>query len=73
MKGIQQITLVVGKWQKAYFANLLKGQNEKLTIISIDIANGAFARNLWYLRHLPGLANNLNIDIVHLSFPVPIR
>jgi len=73
MKGIQQITLVVGKWQKAYFTNLLKGQNEKLTIISIDITNGAFARNRWYLRHLPSMTNNLNIDIVHLSFPVPIR
>lgn len=73
MKGILKITLVVGKWQKAYFITLLKEQNAKLLIVSVDIPNGAFARNVWYLKCLPNLAKDLDIDIVHLSFPVPIR
>jgi glycosyltransferase involved in cell wall biosynthesis len=73
MKEIKQVTLVVGKWQRAYFANLLEGQHTNLKIISVDMTNGAVVRNLWYLRHLPRLANDLNIDIVHLSFPIPVR
>ena len=41
--------------------------------MSVDISNDAFARNIWYLRELPMLANEVAADIVHLSFPVPIR
>jgi glycosyltransferase involved in cell wall biosynthesis len=45
----------------------------KVKLVSVDIANDAFARNVWYLRDLPILANEVAADIVHLSFPVPIR
>jgi len=45
----------------------------KLAVVSVEISNDAFSRYLWYLRELPGLANDLAADIVHLSFPVPVR
>jgi glycosyltransferase involved in cell wall biosynthesis len=72
-KEVLRITLVVGKWQKSYFQNSFKLEDAKLTIVSADISNDAFARNLWYLRELPSLADDIAADIVHLSFPVPIR
>jgi glycosyltransferase involved in cell wall biosynthesis len=70
---IFQITLAIGKWQKAYFRNSFNLASIKVNVISIDISNDAFARNAWYLRELPVLANDVGADIVHLSFPVPIR
>src|SRR5258707_2032271 len=72
-KEVLRITLVVGKWQKSYFQSLFKLEDAKLTIVSADISNDAFARNLWYLRELPSLADGIAADIAHLSFPVPIR
>jgi glycosyltransferase involved in cell wall biosynthesis len=72
-KEVLRITLAVGKWQKSYFENSFELRDAKLTIVSVDISNNAFARNLWYLRELPGLVDDVAADIVHLSFPVPIR
>jgi glycosyltransferase involved in cell wall biosynthesis len=71
-KEVLRITLAVGKWQKSYFQNSFKLEDAKLTVVSVDISNDAFTRNLWYLRELPSLANSVAADIVHLSFPVPI-
>jgi glycosyltransferase involved in cell wall biosynthesis len=70
---ILRITLVVGKWQKSYFQKSFRLEGAKLDVVSADISNDAFARNLWHLRELPGLADDVAADIVHLSFPAPIR
>ncbi len=72
-KEVLQITLVVGIWQKSYFRSSFRLEDPKLNVVSVDIPNDALARNLWYLRELPGLADDVGADIVHLSFPVPIR
>ena len=45
----------------------------RANIVSVNIPNEAFARNIWYLRELPKLADKVAADIVHLSFPAPIR
>jgi len=71
-KEVLQITLAIGKWQKSYFQHSFNLDNTKLAIVSVDISNDAFARNLWHLRELPNLANCTAADIVHLSFPVPV-
>jgi glycosyltransferase involved in cell wall biosynthesis len=68
-----QITLALGKWQESYFRNSFNLEATRVTIISVDISNDAFARNVWYLQELPKLADEVAADIVHLSFPVPIR
>ncbi len=70
---VSQITLVLGKWQESYFQNSFNLDAIKVNIVPVDISNDAFARNIWYLRELPMLANAVAADIVHLSFPVPIR
>jgi glycosyltransferase involved in cell wall biosynthesis len=70
---VLQITLAIGKWQELYFRKSFNLEATRITIVSVDISNDAFARNMWYLRELPKLASDIAADIVHLSFPVPIR
>jgi glycosyltransferase involved in cell wall biosynthesis len=72
-KEILRITLVIGKWQEPFFQSVLNLGNTKLTVILIDISNDAYTRNLWHLRELPDMAEKVAADLVHLSFPVPIR
>jgi glycosyltransferase involved in cell wall biosynthesis len=67
------ITLAIGKWQESYFRTSLNLEAAKLRIVAVDIADDAFTRNLWYLRGLPKLVDDTAADIVHLSFPAPIR
>ena len=68
-----QITLALGHWQELYFRNSFDLQGIRVKIVPVNIANDAFARNTWYLRGLPKLADEVAADIVHLSFPAPIR
>jgi glycosyltransferase involved in cell wall biosynthesis len=70
---VLQITLVLGKWQEFYFRNSFSLKAIRINVVSVNISNDAFARNLWYLRDLPKLADEVAADIVHLSFPAPIR
>ena len=68
-----QITLALGKWQELYFRNSFDLKAARVNIAPINISNDAFARNIWYLRELPKLVNEIAADIVHLSFPAPIQ
>ena len=70
---VSHITLALGNWQEVYFQQTFNLASPKLKIITVNISNDAFARNLWYLRELPKLADAVAADIIHLSFPVPIR
>src|SRR5258708_38428977 len=68
-----QITLALGKWQGLYFRNSFDLKAIRANIISVDVSNDAYARNIWYLRGLPKMGDEGAADIIHLSFPVPIR
>src|ERR1700732_1436492 len=70
---VLQITLALGNWQGSYFRASFNFEDVRVKVVSVDISNDAFARNIWYLRELPKLADEVAADIVHLSFPVPIR
>ncbi|AKG20944.1 glycosyltransferase family 4 protein [Calothrix sp. 336/3] len=70
-KKISQVTLVLGLWQKDYFKTAFPLCSEKINIIFVDIKNSSFYRNIWFLFGLPKLAEKINCDRVHLSFPLP--
>jgi glycosyltransferase involved in cell wall biosynthesis len=72
-RGGIQVTLALGKWQEMYFKRSFDLEALNVSLVSVNISNDAFARNMWYLRGLPKLAAELAADIVHLSFPVPVR
>jgi glycosyltransferase involved in cell wall biosynthesis len=68
---ISKVTLLIGAWQQHYFATAFNLCSDKIDVISIDIKNSSLARNIWFLRGLPKFANQLQPDLVHLSFPLP--
>jgi glycosyltransferase involved in cell wall biosynthesis len=70
---ISRVTLVVGGWQKAYFRNSLHGASQKINVIAAQCSKDPISRNLWYEWQLPRVAGCLGADLVHLSFPAPVR
>jgi glycosyltransferase involved in cell wall biosynthesis len=69
---IDRVTLVTGEWQ-SYYRDLVGIQSPKLCLIPINLRNDSISRNRWFLFELPRFAGSQSADIVHLSFPVPIR
>ena len=69
---ISKITIAIGKWQDHYFERLIETQSDKIELVSIDIKNTSISRNLWFLFGLPKLAQQYQVDRVHLSFPLPL-
>ena len=70
-KTVNQVTLIIGVWQKTYFEENFNFISPKIKLIDISIKNNSVSRNIWFLFGLPKLANQLNPDLVHLSFPFP--
>ena len=68
---VTQISLVIGSWQQHYFETAFDLGSSKIKLVSVNIKNSTIVRNLWFLWDLPQLANKLNADVVHLSFPLP--
>ncbi|WP_310410847.1 glycosyltransferase family 1 protein [Chamaesiphon sp. OTE_8_metabat_110] len=69
---IAQVTVVTGTWQQGYFQNIFFSDEKKIEVIGIDIENTSWSRNLWFLFGLPKLAKQLQPDLIHLSFPLPL-
>lgn len=68
---VSLITLIIGQWQADYFTNSFNLKSTKIKIVPIDIENSSRSRNTWFVFGLPKLANSIQPDIVHLSFPFP--
>ncbi|MEL6438133.1 MAG: glycosyltransferase family 1 protein [Cyanobacteria bacterium J06621_8] len=68
---VTRITLVIGSWQQYYFETAFDLKSEKIKLLPVNIKNSSLVRNFWFLRGLPEMANELNPDVVHLSFPIP--
>ncbi len=70
---ISELHLVVAPWQRAFVDAAGLPADRRLRIQSADIRPGSLSRNLWSYRHLPELAAQLRVDLVHLSFPTPLK
>lgn len=68
---VTKISLVIGAWQQHYFETSFTFKSDKIKLVIVNIKNSSIVRNIWFLRGLPKLANQLSPDIVHLSFPFP--
>lgn len=70
---ISELHIVVAPWQR----NLVRAagfrMDVRLTTYVAGTAQGALSRNLWYYHALPALAAQLEVDLVHLSYPMPIN
>lgn len=70
---VSALHFVLAPWQLnfAQAAGLPSDIRLKLHIANIN--RTSLSRNLWYYRRLPGLAAQLQADLVHLSFPMPLN
>jgi glycosyltransferase involved in cell wall biosynthesis len=48
-------------------------QDARLMVHVADMDRSSVSRNLWYYRKLPKLAAELQADLVHLSYPMPVN
>jgi glycosyltransferase involved in cell wall biosynthesis len=67
------IHLVVAPWQRALVASEGIFPSERLIIHVAPMEPTSVGRNLWYYRRLPLLAAAEKVDLVHLSYPVPVN
>ena len=70
---IDRIDCVVGAWQSNSLHSLLGGVDERVNVSIADTARSAWSRNRWSWSGLPDLARTFDSDIVHVSYPVPVR
>ena len=65
------VTLIIGRWQREYFEQSFNFNSQKIQLVTVDIKNSSISRNQWFIFGLPKLTQQLQPDIIHLSFPFP--
>lgn len=69
---ISALHLVIAPWQLSFVQEASLHQDARLVVHVAEMDRGSLSRNLWYYGSLPGLASQLQADVVHLSYPMPI-
>ena len=70
---ITAVYLLAAPWQQEFVQDSAPVADGRFHLHSAPIGNDAFSRNLWYYNGLPRLARELDADIVHLAYPVPVK
>ena len=70
---ISELHLVVAPWQRDLVKAAGLGSDARLTTHIAEMKRDSLSRNLWYYRGLPKLATRLQVDLVHLSYPMPVN
>jgi len=70
---VEAVHLVLAEWQYESICGVVPHEDQRLHIHTVDIGRGTIERNLWYYRKLPALAALLEVDIVHLAYPIPLQ
>lgn len=68
---ISEVHLLVGSWQQQTYTEAIARQDSRLHVHPVTIRRETVFRNLWYYAELPRVAEQLNADVVHLSYPMP--
>lgn len=66
------VELVIAPWQR----NLVRGyisDNARLHVRVANVPASAISRNAWFYYAFPRLANELGADLVHASYPIPLK
>ena len=69
---ISSVHLVIAPWQLDLVkAAGLDSEGRLITDVA-EMDRSSLSRNLWYYRRLPELATQLQADLVHLTYPMPV-
>ena len=69
---ISALHFVIAPWQRSFVDAAGFLRNAKIVAHVAEMERSSLSRNLWYFRRLPQLAAQLNVDLVHLSYPMPV-
>jgi len=70
---ISAVHFIVAPWQRKLVQKAGFDSDTRLAIHFADMGSRSLERNLWYYSKLPTLAARLRADVVHLSYPMPIK
>lgn len=68
-----EVHLVIAPWQQKMAKNAGLGHDSRLHVHVAQLKPGSISRNLWHYRALPEIADRLQPDLIHLTYPVPIN
>lgn len=71
--GISEVHIVVAPWQLGLIEQAGIPKSDRLFVQVADVGRSSLSRNAWYYRELPKIADQLEVDAVHLSYPMPIN
>ncbi|HEX4285601.1 MAG TPA: glycosyltransferase family 1 protein [Terracidiphilus sp.] len=69
---IAEVHLLAGDWQHNTYVDAIARQDPRLHIHPVAMRRGTLSRNLWYYSELANVAAQLNADVVHLGYPMPV-
>jgi len=70
---ISALHLVIAPWQRNFIQTADFLQDARIVTHVAEMDRSSLSRNLWYYRKLPELAAQLQADLVHLSYPMPVN
>lgn len=70
---IASVDLIIAPWQAHMTAAHAPAEAGRLQVHVEEIRNTVVARNIWFYNRLPSLARSLNVDLVHVCYPVPLQ
>jgi glycosyltransferase involved in cell wall biosynthesis len=70
---ISALHFVIAPWQQRFVEAAGFLQNARVVTHIAEMDRSSLSRNLWYYRKLPELAAQLQVDVVHLSYPMPVN
>jgi len=70
---ITTVHLVIAPWQRGLVQSAGFLDNPRVVTHVAEMDRTSISRNLWYYRQLPKLASQLQADLVHLSYPMPVH
>lgn len=70
---VETIHLLAAPWERTLFRDAIAREDPRLHIHSVYVGSGSVGRNLWFWADLPSIARQLQADVVHVGYPVPLR
>lgn len=70
---VSVVHLVVAPWQRKLVQAAGIMPDARLSIHIADMELSSLSRNFWHYRRLPELASRLQVDLVHLTYPMPVN
>lgn len=69
---ISEVHLLAGAWQQQTYADAIARHDARLHIHPVTSSRATVHRNHWYYSELPRIASQLDADVVHLAYPMPV-